>query len=259
MRPTSLIVPLLVGVLAGAAFSGTAGAASAPAVLTKNPLYKAGKFALKTCEEPYAASADVEVFRRYVEEVSLCLDKAWGPLLTKAGLRYTKPEVVLSYGERVKTSCGIYAPDATDSVYCTNTKTIHMMVSDYGLKGEIDKPQLLEALSAGYAIHVQNVAGIMNAVAKTMKKLSKRDALALQSRYTLQTLCFSGAFTGSVWDSLGHTREHGQDYYIDRHVIDGNFAGFGKASNRVYWIRRGFESESPSVCNTFTAPAARVK
>ncbi|MGW2222534.1 hypothetical protein ACWCSD_46720, partial [Nonomuraea sp. NPDC001684] len=64
-------MPLLVGVLTSAAFSGTAGAASAPAVLTKNPLYKAGKFALKTCEEPYAASADIEVFRRYVEEVSL--------------------------------------------------------------------------------------------------------------------------------------------------------------------------------------------
>ncbi|WP_187414667.1 neutral zinc metallopeptidase [Nonomuraea sp. PA05] len=262
MRAHFLIVPLTACVLASTALSGAASAASAapavPAVLAKNPLYKAGKFALKTCEEPPTA-ADVEVLRLYVEEVSICLDKAWGPLVKKAGLPYGKPKVKVSHGEKVKTSCGTYVPDVTDSVYCAKTRTVHIMVSDYGLTGEIDRPMWLDALSAGWALHVQNVAGVTGAVAKAVKKASKRDLLAMRAKHTLQTLCLTGAFTGSVWDSLGHSKRSGHESYIDRDARYGDVPGFGTAANRAYWTRRGFEAESPSACNTFTAPAVRVK
>ncbi|MGI5291586.1 hypothetical protein ACQEVF_50900 [Nonomuraea polychroma] len=261
MRPRTLIVLLLAGVLASAALSGTASAGPVPtgtAALTKNPMYKTGKFAVGGCEEPFAGSADVEVFRRYVEEMDVCLDKAWQPLLRKAGLPYGKPHVRFSYGDKVKTSCGTFMVNNSDSVYCVRTKTIHMMVNDYGLRGEIDKPKLLESLSIGYAFHVQKLAGILDAQVKLVEKSSKREAAALGNKVGLQALCLSGALTGGVWDSLVHTREHGQDYYIGRHVI-GEFGSFGKPANQVYWFRRGFEAESPSVCNTFTAPASRVK
>lgn len=254
-----LAVPLAACVLASTALSGTASAAPAvPAVLAKNPLYKVGKFTLKTCEEPPTA-ADVEVMRLYVEEVSDCLDKAWGPLVRKAGLPYSRPKVKVSHGDRVETPCGTYAPNQTDSIYCAKTRTVHLMVSDYGLSDEIDRPMWLDALSAGWALHVQTVMGVTGAVAKALKKASKRDRLALYAKHTLQTLCLTGAFTGSVWDSLGHSKRSGHESYINRDARYGDLPGYGTAKNRAYWTRRGFEAESPSVCNTFTAPAARVK
>ncbi|MFI7132116.1 hypothetical protein ACIBQ1_41020, partial [Nonomuraea sp. NPDC050153] len=198
MRPMSLIVPLLAGVLASSALSGTASAGPVPtgaAALTKNPLYKTEKFAVDGCEEPFAGSADVEVFRRYVKDMDVCLDKAWRLLLRKAGLPYGKPKVRFSYGDRVKTSCGTFTVNNSDSVYCLRTKTIHMMVNDYGLRGEIDKPKLLESLSIGYAFHVQKLAGILDAQVNLSKKASKRDATALGNKAGLQALCLSGALT----------------------------------------------------------------
>ncbi|SDJ02871.1 hypothetical protein [Nonomuraea jiangxiensis] len=122
----------------------------------------------------------------------------------------------------------------------------------------LDAPKLLEGLSLGYAFHVQKLAGILDAQAKPAKKSSTSEAAVIGRKATLQALCLSGALTGGLWDSLGHTREHGTEYYIGRHVI-GRYGTFGKPANQVHWFRQGLEAESPSACNTFTAPASKVK
>lgn len=71
---------------------------------------------------------------------------------------------------------------------------------------------------------------------------------------SLQAFCLSWAFIGSIWDDLGHTRADGDRFLMGRQ--DGYL--YGKPANRVYWMRRGFEAESPAACNTFTAPASKV-
>ncbi|WP_275937239.1 hypothetical protein [Streptosporangium subroseum] len=41
-------------------------------------------------------------------------------------------------------------------------------------------------------------------------------------------------------------------------MMEGETKGNGTTKNRAYWARRGFDAESPGVCNTFRAPASKV-
>ncbi|MFF5212259.1 hypothetical protein [Streptosporangium sp. NPDC000396] len=65
----TLFVALTAGALASTALTGTAGASSAKpvptgsAAFTKNPIYKTGKFASQTCEEPPIKGGDVDSVR----------------------------------------------------------------------------------------------------------------------------------------------------------------------------------------------------
>ncbi|MFG1689677.1 neutral zinc metallopeptidase [Nonomuraea sp. NPDC049269] len=238
--------------------TGTAHAAPAPSPLTKNPLYKTGKLPAQTCEEP-EVNQDHDAIRLYVEAITACQEKAWSTQVTKAGFRYQKAKVVVKYGDRIKTACGVYHPDDVYSLYCIPNKTIYLMLTDYGLADELDSPEILESLSIGYGYHAQNMVGIVDQEDRAAKKLPKAKALALTTKGSLQSICLAGAFIGSVWDSLGHSRAHGSEYFINRHAVEGNYKGFGTAKNRVYWQRRGFDAASPSACNTYTAPASKVR
>ncbi|MEU7899399.1 hypothetical protein AB0B45_41935 [Nonomuraea sp. NPDC049152] len=117
---------------------------------------------------------------------------------------------------------------------------------------------MLESLTMGYAYHVQQLAGILREEYRAGAKLSKKQRWALSAKVSLQNLCLTGAFLGSVWDSLAHTKAYGPKLIIDWKSVEGDHKGQGKAKNRVYWEQRGFDTMRPGACNTFTAPAARV-
>ncbi|MFF5212258.1 neutral zinc metallopeptidase [Streptosporangium sp. NPDC000396] len=190
--------------------------------------------------------------------MSACLGKAWGAQLKKAGIPFTKPKVTVAYGDRIKTACGIYRPGDTFGLYCQRNTTVYLMVNDYGVADELDSPQMLESLSIGYSYHIQRLIGVLDQEARVARKSSKSGVVALNSKVALQNICFTGAFIGSVWDSLGHSKEHGSDYFINRHSPEGDVPGNGTTKNRVYWLGRGFGAQSPGACNIFTAPASRV-
>jgi uncharacterized protein len=260
----TLFAALTVAALTSMSLTGTASAGSTgpiptgTAALTQNPVYKTGRLATQVCEEPLLRGGDFETVRIYVKTVSACFDRAWGAQLKKAGITFGKPRIVLSYTSRVKTACGVRDTNSVFSLYCKRNKTIYMTVSESGLSNELDSPDMLESLAIGYGYHVQQLTGILAQEARALKGLSKTDALALSAKVSLQNICFAGVFLGSVWDSLGHTKEHGYDYLIGRHSWDADVKGHGKAKNRVYWEQRGFDAVSPGACNTFKAPASTV-
>lgn len=245
---------LLVGLMAGVLMSGPM--PTGADALIKNPLYKTGRMTA-ACEELPLTGGDFDTVRLYVGSVTKCLDRAWGAQVKKAGMSYRKPKVVLEHGERVRTPCGVYYPERPFSLYCG--RTIYLMVTDTALRNEPDHPRILESLAIGYGYHVQNEVGILGQQARASKKLSKSEDLALVTKVSLQNICLAGVFLGSAWDSLGHTKALGPDLIIEWQAVYGYQKGYGQAKNRVYWERRGFDAESPDACNTFKAPAARVK
>ncbi|MGV9776961.1 neutral zinc metallopeptidase [Streptosporangium sp. NPDC003464] len=259
-----LFAALTASALASTALTGTASANSAEpiptgsAAFTKNPIYKTGKFAPRTCEEPTIKGGDIDSVRLYTDAISTCLGNAWGAQLRKAGIPFTKPKVTVAYGERIKTACGVYRPSDTFGLYCQKNTTVYLMVNHYGVAGELDSPQMLESLSIGYSYHIQRLIGVFAQEARVAKESSKVEAAALSSKVALQNICFAGAFIGSVWDSLGHSKEQGSDSFINQHSMESNVPGNGTTKNRIYWLGRGFAAQSPGACNTFMAPAYRV-
>ncbi|WP_329426505.1 neutral zinc metallopeptidase [Streptosporangium sp. NBC_01495] len=260
----TLFVALAIGALMSTSLIGTASSDSTgpvptgTAALTGNPVYKTGKFVPKTCEEPTIRGGDIESVQIYADNMAACLGRAWQTQLKKAGIPFSKPKVTVAYGDRIKTACGVYRPGDTFGLYCQKNRTVYLMVTEYGITGELDSPEMLESLSIGYGYHVQRLIGVLAQEARAAKKLSRTGALALSSKVALQNICFTGAFLGSVWDSLGHTKEHGYDYLIDRRSVESSVKGNGTTKNRIHWMRRGFDAQSPGACNTFKAPASKV-
>ncbi|MER7133383.1 neutral zinc metallopeptidase [Streptosporangium saharense] len=260
----TLFAALTAGVLVGAVFTGTADASpsgsvpSGPGALTRNPVYKTGKFLSQTCEEPDLRVGDVETLQTYADDVSACLNRAWSAQLKRAGIPFRTPKVAVGYGEAVRTACGVYRPAEVFGLYCHRNRTVYLLTTEYGMADVIQSSQMLESLSIAYAYHVQNLIGVLAEGDRVVRKSSRSAVLAMNSKTALQNICFTGAFVGSVWESLENRKARGVESFLNEHTMEGDTPGLGRNKNRLYWLRRGFEARSPAVCNTFTAPRTKV-
>nr|WP_062335113.1 neutral zinc metallopeptidase [Herbidospora sakaeratensis] len=242
------------------AVSLLASAPTGPGALTKNAIYKAGALPTVTCtEETYFAEFDAA--KRQAENALTCLEQAWRPLLAKAKIPFKRPKLVIRDGDRVK-ACGVSGTTyETLGMYCPKNNTIYVWSPERSRKDELDRPTLLVSVARAYAYHIQQITGIRPAAQNAFDKASKRGKKDVSLRLEMQTTCFTAAFLGSVWDSLGYTAEdHTSDYVLwvlvnMHHATDFNN---GKAANASHWATRGFNTRSPGACQTFSAPAKRV-
>ncbi|MEV8632555.1 neutral zinc metallopeptidase [Streptosporangium sp. NPDC051023] len=253
------VIPLLSGVLASLLFAGTASAGTlaqngpvpagkSPA--TSSPVYKSGKFEIKACEEQPIQPDDLDAARVYLEFVVDCLNTSWEDQLTRARIPFSKPKLATTSHVGTPTGCGKF-PKGAQAVYCPLNKKITFLL-DPGILSQATELFLFEVIAHEYGHHVQQLTGIMNTLNRKYK--TQKALLADIRKIELQAECFSGAFIGSVWQSLGR-RESDLSYVIQAAY---DTASHGKSVNIAYWIRRGFDAESPDVCNTFTAPKPKV-
>ncbi|MEU7987702.1 neutral zinc metallopeptidase [Streptosporangium canum] len=254
------LIAVLSGVLASLLFAGTAGAGVAEqsgpaptgkAALTGNPIYKSGKLDLKKCEEQPVRPDDLDSSRIYLEFLMDCLNESWEYQLTKAKLPFSKPrlETISRIGR--PTGCGDF-PEGAQAVYCPINKKITFFLSP-SILSQPTELFLFQVMAHEYGHHVQQLSGIMGAV-DSRKYKSDKDFLPVLRQVELQAECLSGAFIGSVWQSLG--RRQSDFTYVLRAAYD--TASHGKAVNIAYWLKRGFDQESPGACNTFSAPKSKV-
>jgi predicted metalloprotease len=241
------------------AVSLTASVPTGTSALTKNPIYKASALPTVTCTEgTYVANFDTA--RLEAENAITCLDEAWRPLLAKANIPFKRAKLVIKDGDRVK-ACGVSGTTyETTSWYCPKNKTIYVWSPERSRKDELDRPTLLLSVAYGYTYHIQQLTGIFPAAQKAFDKASKRGKQDVRARLAMQATCFTAAFLGSVWDSLGHTADHDSDYvlYVLVNMHHATGYGNGDADNAKYWAKRGFNTRSPGACDTFAAPRQRV-
>jgi predicted metalloprotease len=259
----------MAGALAGVLFAGTAHAASStyPSVLTKNALYKAGKPGVRTCEEPEVSTGSLEEAELYFETVKDCLDRAWAPVVRKAGHRFTKPAFKIITKPGAKNTCGRF-PGGAQAVYCPLDRSITFLLSPDIVEEPTDLA-LMQVLAHEYGHHVQQLTGIMKAADRIiLKKGSEDRSLAALRRLELQAQCMSGVFVGRVWDSLGRPDSDWTILTKGTHnavaldaigVRSGSDQTHGSDKSNAFWLQRGFTSQSAGSCNTWTSPASKVR
>ncbi|MFI6496536.1 neutral zinc metallopeptidase [Nonomuraea typhae] len=250
------ILALISGALASVLFTGAAHAA-APAyspVLTDNPIYKTGALELKECDEQPVTTGNLDDARVYLEFLLDCLNESWSRQLAKKNIPFSKPgfEVIAKPGAR--TACGRF-PEAAQAIYCTKNKKITFLL-DEGILEESFELFLMQVLAHEYGHHIQQLTGMLKVV-DTVKGKSKNRILDESRRVELQAECMSGAFIGSVWNSLGR-REFDFKYVVKVAEAGYDYKSHGKAKNIGWWLKHGFDAESPSACNTWTASKSRV-
>lgn len=253
------LMALLCGVLASVLFAGTAHAAATPSpgfkpVLTKNPVYKTGKLELKECDEQPVQRDDLDGARIYLEFLLDCLNESWSRQLAKADIPFAKPkfEVIPKAGRQ--TACGTF-PIGAQALYCPKNRKITFLLDPMILSEPTDL-FLMEVMAHEYGHHIQQLTGMLKVV-DNLKGKSKARMFEESRRVELQAECLSGAFIGSIWHSLGR-RDFDFKYIVKVAQSGFDYASHGKASNIAYWLKKGFDAESPDSCNTWTAKKSRV-
>jgi predicted metalloprotease len=202
--------------------------------------------------------------REFFTAATRCLDAAWGPFLQQYNLPFHPPTLHFPTGSTFETRCGtIEVGVATAAYYCENNLYLPfegLQTEQYG-----DNPGVYLALIAHeYGHHVQEVAGIMDAVWQRIYDAGQDspEGLELSRRKELQAQCFSGMFLGSHVDRGGSiTREMYEKAWYDQETRGDDTSGthdHGSNANYAKWWRAGAVDNRIVDCNTFAANGVEV-
>lgn len=261
-------VAAVIAVIAGLFLSGApAQAATGPAQsqypirskqLTQNKLYKSGPLETTSCPEP-AIESSVSSAKAYVKTLFNCLGDTWSAQFDKAGLRFSKPSLRFFTSKKGLRYCGSKWGDAA-GIYCPRTRQFAVLL-DKEVLSDVDDLFLMDVVAHEYGHHVQQMSGIMRAY-QYEPYHGKKEETEQTKRLELQAECFAGVFIGSVWDSLDRSEDDWQRL-LDVVAMSGDettkVKDHGRGSTQKSWLNKGFQSASPGGCNTWAAPASRVR
>ncbi|WP_306999076.1 neutral zinc metallopeptidase [Amycolatopsis thermophila] len=207
---------------------------------------------------------DQASFEQFFRAAGRCLDEAWGPFLRRYNLPFEPPALHFPQGTAFTTACGTIAVSvATAAYYCDDNLYVPfqgLQTDQYGRN-----PGVYLALFAHeYGHHVQEVAGIMDAVWQQIYAVGQNTpaGLELSRRKELQAQCFSGMFLGAVVDRGGSvTRDMYSKAWRDQDTRGDNTSGsqdHGTNAHYAQWWRTGAQFNRIAQCNTFAAPASAV-
>ncbi|TDW98677.1 neutral zinc metallopeptidase [Kribbella sp. VKM Ac-2566] len=224
--------------------------------LLYNPLYRAGQIAAVSCSLPTAKLANKQAMIRYANAFVACLDRAWAPVITRAGFDFVRPSAVYSSPAGTKTDCAVMDKEYY-GLYCSSNHGIYFNWPEYIVEGasqEDTRASVQWLIAHEYGHHVQEVTGILDQYHERYS--SARDAAQEQveeHRSEMQAHCFAAAFFGANRETF---RIHGErlDHYghpgYDRRAAD--------SINFDRWLRQAFKAKGPSGCKTWAAPAGSV-
>lgn len=218
--------------------------------------------------QPITGSSTDAQLTTHLNKLMACLVRAWEPPVTKAGYTIVRPSVTI-YGKSIQTKCGqagggnaFYCP-ADQQVYYS--RTLPNVVAD--LKGSKWGPDLVLAHEFGHAVQART--GVLVSANGLEQLVGRKSAKGLQlSRRTeMQADCFSGLFLRAGSRSLHITQSDvpamevifvaiGDDTLSGNPNIESTH---GHGANRLYWARLGIGHSDVGVCDTFTAPASKVR
>ncbi|HEY3563242.1 MAG TPA: neutral zinc metallopeptidase [Kribbella sp.] len=233
--------------------------------LQKNTIYTSGKVATISCREPAIKPDSQSAILRYYKALVPCLDKAWAPVLKKSGYPFRAPKVVLQTNQNTSASCtgelnvAFYCP-ADESIYVSWKKDLKY----YKAEPLAARVWMIDTMAHEYGHHVQNLTEMITASdSRAGWAKTKAEELEWSRRLELQASCFGAAFLGANKKALGLTgrkldlweweTQHSGDEYNPKKVRD-----HGSRKNHWLWAEPAFQAADPKVCNTYTAPAAKV-
>ncbi|GAA2800095.1 neutral zinc metallopeptidase [Kribbella solani] len=235
-------------------------------IVARNPLYAAGKMPVMKCQEPAFRPTSKENVRSYYQALIACMDKAWQPIVVKAGFEFRSPRLIV-FDEGEETACGVQKDLA---LYCQDeeggsaTMPWQNVVEDYPKHKAAVRAEMAQSFGFVYGVHVQNLAG-MAAASDNLGDTAANKAAELEQdrRAALQAYCLGGVFFGAArasfplqgellnqWNGL---IQRGGDEHAKDKVRD-----HGSSKSLAAWINQGFTTTNPAACNTFTAAPTKV-
>ncbi len=238
--------------LAGAAvaalvlFAGPAHAAPVKGQprLTNNAIYK--KPALKKVSCKAVKGTTKASTEKYVKKVVSCLNTAW-----KGAIDGFQPVKV--HFKQDKQACAS-GNDIAGSYAEICTQAVDVRLADDWIRAKSDAMAFAALLDAWNGV-VQGMTGIGSAFRSMPNDRTGEDMAEQTHRYFLQGDCFAGVSARALGRKITDFKQviaglEPPEYSYLKHN--------GKLANRVYWMKKGYQSGRPGACNTWTAPAAKV-
>lgn len=208
----------------------------------------------------------------HAEFVSVVLadtEVTWQRLFADMGRGYSEPTLVL-FSDAVQSGCG-YANAQVGPFYCPADRKVYIdlqffaeLERRFGAPGDFAQAYVI-AHEVGH--HVQNLLGISDEVHRLQQQVGKEEANGLSVRLELQADCLAGVWgatanrerkllePGDVEEGLAAASAIGDDTLQKRATGRTSPESWthGSSQQRVRWFRKGFESGSVTVCDTFEA------
>lgn len=234
--------------------------------LQKNKIYTSGKVAAVSCKEPAIKPDSQSAILRYYQALLPCLNKAWEPIVKRAGYDFRAPKLRLQTSQA--TSEDTCTGESDTAFYCGYDESINISwkhdLANYKDSPEGARVWMLDTMAHEYGHHVQEMTEMLTAeTSREGWTNSKAMKLEWSRRLELQATCFGAAFLGANKKPLGLSGEklrlwqwevqHSGDEYNPKKVRD-----HGSRKSNWAWSDPGFKSASPASCNTFSAPATKV-
>jgi predicted metalloprotease len=230
----------------------------------QNKIYAVGRLPSVNCVEPAIKPTSQSAILRYYRALLPCLNKAWAPLVRKAGYPFRAPKLTML----TKLTSSTCSGDTNRAYYCGDDESINMdWQSDLKLYKQdalAGRTWMMDTLAHEYGHHVQYLTNI-SISSQSREGWAKTQAAKLEEnrRLELQATCFGAAFLGANKKSLGFTGaklsmweyqiQHSGDEYDPKKLRD-----HGSRKNQWLWSGPAFRSANPGSCNTYAAPAAKV-
>lgn len=241
----------------------------ATSLLKANPLYATAVPRPVRCDmrEIDVDNASKPELTTHLNDMMGCLMRVWEQPLTDAGFKPVRPSVTV-YSGSVTTKCGKLP--AANAVYCGADQQVYYAedlptVVPRSLRGSRFITEAVVAHEFGHAVQARSA--ILISELAWEEKSSKSTGLQLSRRLEVQADCFAGQFLGSIQQSTQMSDEElanvgklfysiGDDVLTGRKHYEGNH---GSGASRMAWTGTGLESTSVGACNSFSAPAQKVR
>jgi len=193
-------------------------------------------------------------------------ETTWGNLFRAGGSTYPEPKLRLFTGG-VDSACG-YNTSAVGPFYCPPDQRVYLDLDFFGQLRQLGAPgDFAQAYVIGHEVghHVQNVTGVLDAVARAKRGSSQTESNRLQVLVELQADCYAGVWAhhaeaerdllerGDVEEGLKAAASIGDDSLqrrAGRSVQPESFT-HGSSAQRVQWFQRGLDTGSMQRCDTF--------
>jgi uncharacterized protein len=221
------------------------------------------------CVVPYlnATTASTSQLEDHLNELTACLWGVWNSPITAAKFELPRPPVTV-YTTEITTPCG--KTEKGNAFYCGADQHIYYSQDLYTIipakvRTKPFIPEMIMAHEFGHAL--QGRTGILIAESAWQQKSSEAEARVLSRRTEVQADCFSGMFINAVAKASNLTDADFENlkYMVnsigdDSLTGDANYDGdHGLGRTREAWFTTGLSTDEVGKCNTYTAPASKVR
>jgi predicted metalloprotease len=234
--------------------------------LRQNKLYTAGKVPTVACKEPSIKPTSQSSVLKYYNALLPCLNRAWQPLVTKAGYEFRAPKIVLQSKQSTK-PCERQNKDVT-GYYCDTSEALSIpwqsVVKNHKSDPQGARTWMMTSFASLYGHHVQELTHILPAtLSRQGWAKTEPEKLEWNRRRQLQAICLASAFLGANKEPLGLTGSRLELWeYQMKNSGDDNEPKeprtHGSRKSNWLWTSAAFKSANPASCNTYTASATKV-